>query len=274
MARRIKKPAVKPEMRRQWLHRHEEEGESIPQIAKADGYDVRTVRKQIEIERQERERREARSIVLRNALEQHYADLCAFAQKLDSCVASESSSMVLLREDRMWAALREHLPRSVLWKNLDKREHLQNEITRVEHELENSIEAQVKARSTQKFVASYNEVGFSKKTVDAISTNAYLVARDKQALLESSDFEFKPDGENLTDVQLGPFYIGRFPNKQAPEIKKLVTDLLNEVTTWEEYDALRRLVVEFERVERVLHDELAITTLRRVVPGRCRYCPI
>ncbi len=54
VASRIKKPAVRPELRREWLRRNETEGESPPEIAKQDGYDVRTVRKQIEIERQER----------------------------------------------------------------------------------------------------------------------------------------------------------------------------------------------------------------------------
>ena len=117
MARRIKKPAVRPELRRQWLRRYEEDGESPPEIAKADGYDVRTVRKQIEVERQERERREARSTVLRQALEKHYADLCDFAQKLDLELARVGGSLLMLKNDPMWSALREHLPRSTIWKN-------------------------------------------------------------------------------------------------------------------------------------------------------------
>ena len=82
MAKRIKKPLVMPEKRREWYKRSEEEGESAPQIAKADKYDVRTVRKQIEIEKQEREIREARSVVLRSALENHYRDLCRYAEGL------------------------------------------------------------------------------------------------------------------------------------------------------------------------------------------------
>ncbi len=79
MRRRTKKPAVRPEVRRQWLRRFEEYGESPPEISKADGYDVRTVRKQIEYAREERELREARAMVLRNDLERHYSDLCEFA---------------------------------------------------------------------------------------------------------------------------------------------------------------------------------------------------
>jgi len=111
MTRRIKKPAVRPELRREWLRRNETEGESPPEIAKQDGYDVRTVRKQIEIERQERERREARSIVLRQALEKHYADICTFAQKLDSHITGDTGSLSTIKSEPMWIALREHMPR-------------------------------------------------------------------------------------------------------------------------------------------------------------------
>jgi len=124
MTHRIKKPAVKPELRRQWLYRNESLGESPPQIATADGYDVRTVRSQLEIEVREREQKEARAVVLRKALENHYADLCTFAQKLDSHVIGKSGSLQMLREDPMWGALREHQSRAKIWKNLERWESL------------------------------------------------------------------------------------------------------------------------------------------------------
>ena len=43
---------------------------------------------------------------------------------------------------------------------------------------------------------------------------------------------------------------------------------------WKEFEDLSRLWGELQRVQRVLHDELTVITLRRGVPGRCRYCPI
>ena len=274
MARRIKKPAVKPEVRRQWFRRHEKEGESPPHIAESDGYDVRTVRKQIEIEHQERERREARSIVLRQALEQHYADLCAFAQKLDSQVTNTTDTIASLKEDRMWSSLREHLPRSVLWKNLDKRTKLTNELLSTEHNLKKIIEEQIESRSKRKVTSSLREVGFNNRAIDAIMTNARLVNQEKQEILGYADFESNPDGKEFTTIGLGNFYIGKFHNTRVPEIQKLVSDLLHEVATWEESDDMRRLLLELDQVNRVLRGELAVIILRRVVPGRCKYCPI
>ena len=61
---------------------------------------------------------------------------------------------------------------------------------------------------------------------------------------------------------------------RVPEIQKLVSDLLHEVATWKESDDMRRLLLELDRVNRVLRDELAVIILRRVVPERCKYCPI
>jgi len=105
------------------VNRHEQDGDSPPQIAATDGFDVRTVRKQIERARQEREVREARSIVLRNAMEHHYTDICNFAEKLKVAVAGEES-ISLLVDDPLWLALKQHLPHSPLWNLLNRRDTL------------------------------------------------------------------------------------------------------------------------------------------------------
>ena len=79
---KAKKPAVTPEKRRDWLRRFEIEGESPPTIAKNDEFDVRTVRKQIEVARHERDIREAKLSVLKEAMVDHYKDLCKFVEDL------------------------------------------------------------------------------------------------------------------------------------------------------------------------------------------------
>ena len=90
MKKRTRKPPVRPEVARKWLKRYEEDGESPPQIAQSDGFDVRTVRKQLELMRHEREVREARQVVLRKALESHYADLCSFAENLRAALSGDT----------------------------------------------------------------------------------------------------------------------------------------------------------------------------------------
>lgn len=91
MVKRIKKPPVKPEVRKSWLKRHEQ-GESITDIAVNDQFDVRTVRRHIEQAKQEREVKEARSMVLRNALEAHYSDLCDYAERLSALTTGQTAA--------------------------------------------------------------------------------------------------------------------------------------------------------------------------------------
>ena len=274
MTRRIKKPAVRPELRREWLRRNETEGESPPEIAKQDGYDVRTVRKQIEIERQERERREARSIVLRQALEKHYADICTFAQKLDSHITGDTGSLSTIKSEPMWIALREHMPRSLLWKNLERWEPLREEVRQADSELRRQLEPSVRRKAPLPFPKPRREIGLSMGIVDMLSAHFKFTAQGEVGLDRRADFRLDAADQGTTSIDYGPFTIGRVPNTRVAKVKKLVLDLMSEVTTLEEHVEMGRLLARSERVKRELHEELMVIILRRVVPGRCRYCPL
>lgn len=254
MAKRVKKPLVEPGKRREWFRRHEE-GESVQQIAKSVDYDVRTVRKQIDLERQERERKEARSLVLRKALEDHYADLCAFAQKLDSQLSNDRNTLPMLKGNRMWSALREHLPRSVIWKSFDSWGKLLSEKAQLEQKLNEIVGHQIESRAKQNFAKSYQDIGLSRKMIEAVSAHIRDAALGQSENVKNFDFHKISENEEADAV-------------------KLVKEMLDEASTWKELDDLRRLWTELERVRRVLSDELAVIILRRVIPGRCRYCPI
>jgi hypothetical protein len=274
MTRRIKKPAVRPELRRDWLRRHEEEGQSPPEIAKKDKYDVRTVRKQIEIERQERERREARSIVLRQALERHYADLCIFAQKLDSHITGETGSLSMIKDEPMWSALWEHIPRSAVWRNLDRWETLRDEVRRADSELNRQLKPWVRRKAPLPFPTPSGEVGLSTGIVDILSAHFKFTAQGETGLDKRTDFRLAATDQETTLMEYGSYTIGRVPNERVAEVKKLVLDLMSEVTTREEHGEMSRLLARLDHVKRELHDELLVIILRRVVPGRCRYCPL
>jgi hypothetical protein len=271
---RIKKPAVRPELRREWLRCNEAEGQSPPEIAEEYKYDVRTVRKQIEIERQERERREARSIVLRQALEKHYSDLCVFAQKLDSHITGETGSLSIIKVDPMWSALKGHIPRSTLWKNLSRCETLWEETRRTESELKGHLELLVRSRSPMKFPVPRGEEGLSLGIIDMLMAHFKFTAQDGVGLDKRTDFKIEIADQRMYLIDYGQFTIGGVPKQRVDEVKKLVLDLMGEVITREDHEEMSRLLTRLERVKHDLHDELLIVILRRVVPGRCRYCPL
>ncbi len=120
MGKRRKKPAVPIVKQREWLDRYEK-NESLLHIAKAEGFDIRTVGKHIQEAKQEREMRAARVTVLTDAMERHYTSLCKYVQRL-------STERYVFRHDEsdkyMKAALCQHnLPR--LRRYLKQRETIQ-----------------------------------------------------------------------------------------------------------------------------------------------------
>lgn len=248
-----RKPPIEPGKRREWFRRYEEDGQSIAFIAKDTGYDIRTIRKQIDIERQERERKETRHTVLRNALEKHYGDLCGFAKKINGRLGGERDSLADLKEDRLWLALQEHLPRSPLWKNIDTWEALRKERARLRAELQKLLQEWI--GSHLESVSSSSSVGLDKRLFAAI--NPYV-----------------QEAASGHPERLSEFNREKVPENEDPRVAQLITDLLETVATLQPYKDLMRVSVGLNKYYHDLSDELAIIIYRRVVPGRCRYCPV
>lgn len=274
MPKRIKKPLVKPEMRRQWLRRFEEDGESSPQIAKSDRYDVRTVRKQIEVARQEREAREARSMVLRTALEKHYADLVGFAQRLEGALATPWTIAFAERGDRMWSALREHLPRSPIWKGIDRWEHLRTELTRLQEEAVKRLLQESELNSPFKQVSSWDEVGLYVPALrDAINNRLRKSVERGPVPLGEFRASVRQDGLATVIYGDGGLCATVLPGQEA-EVEEFIASLMKQVSDLPELGSMQHALSELQKVKEAVTEELATIQLRRVVPGRCRYCPI
>jgi hypothetical protein len=273
MAKRIKKPAVRPELAREWLRRHEEDGESPPQIAKADSYDVRTVRKQLEKMSRERELREARQVVLRQALENHYVDICSFAEKLRAEISGRTPSMVspILKDDPMWKALRQHLPRSPLWKDIDHLERLAEPFRLCLDNIKERVRKEAVSRTSLQFVSSGDEIGFTDGLPEGIAFHLQSVARRERGLAEVS--YNRKSAKTLVRIEHGAFNIALVPEEKAEEVIAISRGLEKESTEWQDYQELFRLTQDFLKAQQGLKEELTRIILRRVVPGKCMYCP-
>jgi hypothetical protein len=273
MVKRTRKPPVPAEKVRDWLKRYEELGESPPQIAKSDGYDVRTVRKQLDRIRQERELREAKQMVFRQALERHYADICAFAEKLRALfmVDTPSKLLSLPKTDPMWRALREHLPRSPMWRQISTWE-------RVTEEFKSSCEA-VKDRAVReaetetglRLISTPGEIGLIGGLPEAILFHVMSSARGEKGadILEFS--RMKTDAG--IRLQWGAFAVANVPENALEKVEKACLALKERALTWEESQSLFKQVQDLVKVRDDLTEELTGIILRRVVEGRCRYCP-
>ncbi|MCJ7515281.1 MAG: hypothetical protein MUO89_04865 [Dehalococcoidia bacterium] len=273
MAKRIKKPTVKLEQRQEWLRRYEA-GESPPKIAENDRFDVRTVRRHIEQAKQEKEVREARLIVLRSALENHYTDFCRFAEKLDAEIAREEKIPLSLREDRLWSALRQHLPRSPLWSYLNKWDELQEQLAGLEKDIAKRLTEELKSDLRLKEMASADRERIIPGLVVALGFQIKSWAQEHVGLTLNDNFQSKSATEGLVNVHYGFASMEGVNKDYVSTIKQVLSDFESKIIDWEEYGHLQKLFKDLGRLKQNSRDELAIITMRRVVPGRCRYCPI
>ena len=274
MGRRSRKPPVKPEVRRAWLRRYEEDGESPPQIAAADSFDVRTVRKQIELARQEREVREARSTVLRNAVESHYRDLCKLAEELDTEIKQDKIIPSHLKNSRMLSALREHMPRSPLWKKLGKWDSVLEEIANLEDDTREQLREEIEAGSRLNEIVAAGENGVIPGMVEALNFQMKSWARGWTGLDIKVNFKLEPLGDGIVIVSYGAFNMNKVKEEHATTIREVLINLESKITGWEQYDKMQGLFTELQRLKPGLRDELTVIKLRRIVPGRCKYCPM
>lgn len=278
MGKRTKKASVKPEVRRDWLRRNEENGESPPQIAAQDKYDVRTVRKQIDLAKQEREVREARSIVLRDALEKHYNDLRRFAEKLNSEIIGVGDIPSSPDDDLIEAALRQHLPRSPIWGYMLKRHNLQQKAEEQHQELEGIVEEAVKADRRLVPMVDAGLDGIIPGIVKVLVAEAKQWSQGNIGHNLKDSLVMEPAGEGLVNPRFGFSHMGIMTEAQAKEyvktIRQVIEDLEHSLRENEGYLNLVKTLDELRRLDGKLREELAVIRLRRIVPGRCKYCPI
>ncbi len=273
MAKRNKRPPVEPEKRLDWVRR-KDKGESSPQIAKEDGYDVRTVRKHIEIGELEREAKEARAAVVRDALERHYRSMVGFARKLDKNVNAELVIPQALRDDRMWVALKQHQPRSPLWNLLGQWDKIHDSLKDLDRKLEARLQSELRADVRfQGMTASQLEAAVS-GIVAALAFEMKLWARGAEGLNLNEHFGKTEKGVNAFEVNYGSFYMGIQDDKHAELMKAVIHDYEKVVTAWQEYGKLQEATEQLLAVKDKLGDELAVVILKGIVPGHCKYCPL
>ena len=273
MVKRTKRPPVEPEKRLDWLRRSDK-GESPPQIAKEDGYDVRTVRKHVELGKLEREAKEGRAAVVRDALERHYRSIVGFARKLDKNVNAEGVIPQALRDDRMWLALKQHQPRSPLWKLLEQWDRINDSLKDLDRKLEARLQSELRTDVRfQGLTASQLEAAVS-GIVAALVFEMKQWARGAEGLNLNEHFGKTEKGDDAFEVQYGSFYMGIQDDKHAELTKDVIHDYEKVVTAWQEYEKLQEATEQLFAVKKKLGDELAVVILRGIVPGHCKYCPL
>ena len=277
MAARTEKSRITPEQRLDWLRRSED-GQSPPSIANKDQVDVRTVRKHIALAKQETEVKEARSMVLRNALERHYHDLCDYARTLATYPPGEATGAQGPYSEHMRKALRQHIPRSPIWGFLNQRNGLEQRIAELTKDIGDTVENLVRSDSR---LSALSTEGYSVPIdgpIEALRFQASQWAKGYRGLDIQENLRTEPVGEGLVNFRYGAFGLGTVEGNHLRRVSKILSEMLRDweshLKELEELEKLRKCFLDLGRVEKNLNDEIAVITLRRVVPGRCHYCPL
>jgi hypothetical protein len=261
---------VTPAMRQDWLRRYED-GETPRDIANSQGVDHRTVKKQIGLAQENMELIEARRHVLRNALEGHYGDLCQFAASLISAFylpASFGSTPGGLSDDYrqkpLFAALREHLPRSPLWKHIAAWDEACQAYSVSVQSLKERIWQEITASDIFTNMSSGPDMNRLQEAVeDDFGYHIMASFRGERGLRPGKD----RGTDNLLEFR-------RVELSHLPKDKQAwLAELLVKAQEWDDFQRLSQVVNRLQQAKKDISVEVDILSLRRVLPGRCRYCP-
>jgi hypothetical protein len=272
MAKRTKKPPVKPEKRREWLNRVEK-GETPPQIAESDQFDVRTVRKHVELARLERDVQQARSAVLRDALESHYRDLMETTRNIEGQVFAEA--LVSLEKDQpLMTGLRQHMPRSPLWGNLKSWNQTLTELTTLKDTIRQKLVASIKDDRKLNAIVSRGASGIITAIAEVLLFQMQEWSRGREGLEIDCDIHLEKASEGLVSMRYGFSHFGEIGESDAKTIKAVLIDLESGLKKRSEYLEMEKLYSRLARLKKGISEVLTVVLLRRIVPGRCKYCPL
>ncbi len=272
MPKRIKKPSVKTETRLEWLKRFEQ-GETPPQISATDSFDVRTVRKHVELARLERDVQQARSSVLRDALESHYRDLLETVRDIEKQMSGEAT-VSIEKEQPLMVGLRQHMPRSPLWENLRKWNRVVTELAELQEVIRNNIQQDIEADGRLNGIVSKGANGVIPAAVDVLVHQVKKWIRGREGLEIDRDIHLEKTSEGRVKMRYGFSHFGEIAEGYVETIKAVIIDFESGLKNRPEYLEMEKLYDKLGRLKTSIGERLTVILLRRIVPGRCRYCPL
>ena len=99
-----------------------------------------------------------------------------------------------------------------------------------------------------------------------------------QGLNVEHNLRAEPAGEGLVQLCYGFSRMDIVKSEDAENhlniLREIIKDLEKGVAEWEVYKNSRRTKEEIGRLDRKLHEEISVIRLRRILPGRCKFCPL
>jgi len=266
MARK-KKSEIDSQLRQRWLEKHQA-GQSIFKISVEYQRDPRTIKHHVERALREKEAKEARVIVIRDALQKHHAKLISYAERLYGNVDSEEPVTSALLEDRMYSALKSHLPRSPLWNYLDRLNHLYEKLDALKAQLRTKLQKKI-----EKDTAIPTKESVHLGLLEAFHFQLIARAKDHSGISLKDSFRVHALGNGESSVEYGKFHLGAIMDSDVPRIQAIIESWEGKLTQRPEYNDARDMFNQLNLLKVKIKEELEVIFERGIVPGSCKYCP-
>jgi len=266
---RGKRPSVSPYERRRWLEELEK-GKGITEISRAAGRDIRVVKRHIEVALEESQIAQTRRDFLLGRLEQHQEDLLAEVQRLRQLVSQypprplePTDSM----QQKVHEALKEHARRLLLWGLLEVYHHAVREY----QEARDGVSRQLAEKEAKQILGLPQEVAtypWTPRLVETLEQGISLKGPSGRSYAENKESGgiFRPSWGELSLTR------STITEASLPAVleahKKLLSYAERYLPMFQEQR--RRLGELADQITR----ELDVFRLKRLVPGRCKYCPL
>jgi sulfur relay (sulfurtransferase) DsrC/TusE family protein len=261
-----KKKGISPQEGRKWLEEYEG-GKGMTKIAEDSGSDYRTIKNHIEMAREAREKAQGRRDFILRRIEEHQGDLLAEVDHLRKLL-SRHVPIGLAPDDpvqkKIFDALKEHTQRLPVKKQFDDwdkalveylkhKEGVRIELEAEERKLISAIPKEVECYPWTPVILEVLESGLSfeeagRRYMEEPADGKYKILWGSNILTRSLVTE-----DQKAVIKEAHKKLVAFAKKYTPQFQKY-RQQLKEISD--------RLI-----------DELDVLKIKRVVAGRCRYCP-
>ena len=99
-------------------------------------------------------------------------------------------------------------------------------------------------------------------------------ARGREGLKIDSDIHLEKTSEGRVSMRYGFSHFGEIEESHVEVIKAVLLDFESRLRNYAEYLEMEKLFNRLGRLKTSIWEILTVILLRRIVPGRCKFCPL
>ena len=221
----------------------------------------------------ERDVQQARSSVLRDALESHYRDLLETVRNIEKQMSGEAT-VSMEKEQPLMVGLRQHMPRSPLWENLRRWNRVVTKLAELQEVIRNNIQQEIEADGRLNGIVSQGANGVIPAAADVLVHQVKEWARSIEGLKIDRDIHSEKTSEGRVRMRYAFSHFGEIEESCVETIKAVIIDFESGLKNRPEYLEMEKLYGKLGRLKASIWERLTVILLRRIVPGKCKYCPL